>query len=66
MITDVKKIKEGTFMINESVVVSNLDFSDDEGVTYSLDYDENLIQEKEAFKLVDLFFSEVFENYLEK
>ena len=66
MITDVKKIKEGTFMINESVVVSNFDFSDDEGVTYSIDYDENLIQEKEAFKLVDLFFSGVFENYLEK
>jgi len=66
MITDVKKIKEGAFMINESVVVSNLDFTDDEGITYSLDYDENLIQEQEAFKLVDLFFNEVFENYLEK
>ena len=66
MITDVKKIKEGAFMINESVVVSNLDFTDDEGITYSLDYDENLIQEQEAFKLVDLFFNEVFKNYLEK
>ena len=66
MITDVKKIKEGAFMINESIVISNLDFTDDEGITYSLDYDENLIQEQEAFKLVDLFFNEVFENYLEK
>jgi hypothetical protein len=65
MISDVKKIKEGTFMINESVIVSNIDFSDDEGVIYSLDYDENLIQEQEAFKLVDLFFSEIFENYLQ-
>lgn len=57
MITTVNKIKEGMYILNESVVIHNFYF-EEEGLTYSIDYDETLITEQEAFKLCDEFIAE--------
>jgi len=54
MISDVQKLNTGRFLLNESVIISELDFQAD-GVNYKLDYDESMVTEKEASDIGDAF-----------
>lgn len=63
MIKEVVKLEEGKYKINDAVIVSNLDYEDD-GVTYTIDYDENMIEEDEAGKLVDEFINLAIKRFI--
>lgn len=65
MITTVNKIKEGMYVLNESVVIHNFDFEEDQ-ISYSIDYDENTMSEQEAFKLCDEFIGSALSSYIEE
>lgn len=54
MITSIKKIKEGKYVLNDSVIVSEFDFKNDH-VQYKIDYDENEVNEQHAQDLADEF-----------
>ena len=47
MIKEVKKMKEGRYLLNNSVIISDFDFGD-KGVSYKLDWDEQLVSEEDA------------------
>lgn len=61
MITEVVKLGEGKFKLNDAVVIHNLDF-DDEGVTFTIDYDENLLTESEAMEIAEEFINEAINS----
>jgi len=61
MLTSIKKIAEGRYMLNDSVIISELDYGTD-GVSYKIDYDEHLLTESEVNKLCDLFLEQVFDT----
>jgi hypothetical protein len=61
LITEVKKVSQGRYMINDAVVIYNLDFTD-LGVTYSIDWDEDMLSEDEAGALADAFINEAIEK----
>jgi len=65
MIHDVQKLNEGRFLINNSVVISEFEY-EDEGVSYKLDYDENITNESDAIKLCEEFINQSIENFLKK
>lgn len=54
MITSVKKLEDGKYMINEVLTVSNFNYEDSK-VVYRVDYDHNTITEDEAGELADEF-----------
>jgi len=53
------------FIVNESVIIYNLDVGDD-GITYSINWDEDLIDEKQAFKLADQFMQDTINGIKNK
>lgn len=65
MITEVKKIKEGEFLINESVKVYELDIIDT-GIEYSFDYDEKVLTEQEAQELSEEFINAAIQTAVAK
>ena len=54
MITNVMKIKEGKYLLNEKVIVSDFNFAD-EHVEYKIDYNEDEISPAEAQEIADTF-----------
>jgi len=65
MIHTIKKLPGEKFEINDALIVSNFDF-DDEGVSYSIDYDEKLITQLEAEELAHEFISEALNTFIKK
>lgn len=61
MITSVKKIKEGVYIINDAVIVSNITFSNNQ-VQYNMDFDNNLINNTDAGLLADSFIRDALVN----
>ena len=61
MIKEVKKVQRGKYILNDAVVVYNIDFNDF-GITYSVDWDENILEEAEAMAVAEAFFSEAVKN----
>lgn len=62
-IKEVVKVSQGKYKLNDSVVIYNMDFTD-LGITFSLDWDENMISEKEATDLCEAFIHEAIEKRL--
>lgn len=62
MIYSVTSPAEGEFLINDSVKVSNLKV-EDEGVTYTVDYNEEDLTEQEAIDMVEEMLMTAIENY---
>jgi hypothetical protein len=62
-ITEVVKVSQGRYKLNDAVVIYNLDFND-LGVTFSLDWDENMLSEQEATDLCEAFIHEAIEKRL--
>jgi len=56
MITGVVKLEEGKYKINDAIILSNLDFCED-GVSFKIDYDENMLTEEEANSISDEFIN---------
>lgn len=54
MITAVKKIKDGVYIINDAVVISDLSFSNKQ-VSYNINFDQTLITDEKATLLADSF-----------
>lgn len=54
MITNVMKIVEGKYLLNEKVIVSDFNF-EDEHVQYKIDYNEDEISPEEAQEIADTF-----------
>lgn len=61
MINDVRKLADGKYIINDSVVVRDITAEED-GFHYSLDYDDKLVTSDEANELGQEFFKEAFQN----
>lgn len=59
----IRKIKEGVYILNDSVVINNFNYEDDDGITYTINYDENIISEQEAFNLADRFIADAINNF---
>ena len=53
-ITKVKKIKNGIYMINDAVIISHIDFYNNQ-IQYNIDFDHNLIDNENAVLLADSF-----------
>lgn len=54
VITKITKIKNGMYMINDVVIVSHIDFYNNQ-VQYNIDFDHTLIDNKNAKLLADSF-----------
>jgi hypothetical protein len=65
MITKVEMLSEGVFKLNGAIIVSNFDFAD-EGVSYSIDYNEDIVTEYEANEIAETFIREALENAITK
>lgn len=57
MITSIKKIKDGLYILNDAVAVSNITFSKNQ-VKFNIDFDVDLITNEEATLLADSFIRE--------
>lgn len=65
MIYDVKRLSKRDFLINDSIKVNNLQF-EEEGISYTLDFNENDITESEAKDLVEDFLLDVIKKHISK
>ena len=61
MIHSVKKVAEGRYVLNDSLILHDIDYGD-EGLTYNFSYDEKVITEKESQLIIEEFLSEAFNN----
>jgi len=61
MINSIKKISEGKYVLNGSVLIYNFDYADD-GLSYSIDFDEENISKDQAEELSKEFISEALES----
>ena len=63
----VKKIKEGIYMLNDVLQVSefSIDETDESGIFCKMDFNETEISEEDANELVDNFIGEALNNIIE-
>ena len=54
MITSIKKIKDGVYIINDAVAISRITFSKNQ-VIYNIDFDHDLVSNEVATELADSF-----------
>lgn len=64
----VKKIKDGVYMLNDVLQVSEFNFDDvdESGIFCKMDFNESEITENDANALVDEFIGEALRNIIEK
>lgn len=65
-VENVIKVDEGVFRINDCVQISNLSFHEDGRFLADLEYDETVITEEDAEKLVNDFIVEAIQDSLEQ
>jgi hypothetical protein len=63
MITSIKKVSEGTYVLNDSLSISNFDFGDD-GVSYDINFDDKLLTEDEAALICEEFIMKALTNLI--
>lgn len=57
MVNDVKKVKNGMYLVNKYVLISNIqDVGDD--ITYDMKFNEKEISEEEAIQVADTFIKQ--------
>jgi hypothetical protein len=64
MIQSVDKLKEGTYIINDKIVISDIDWYNSDDISYNISYDENTMTAEEAKKITDEFILESLKNIL--
>ena len=61
LITEVKKLKNNEYLMNDSVIMSNLAVTDGEA-SFDVSYDPEMVTEKEAIQLCEEFLTKAAEN----
>lgn len=63
MIETVKQVDEGTYLINNSVKMSNIEMDGTE-IVYDIDFDEKMVAEDESIKLCEEFLKKAVDEFV--
>jgi len=56
-----QKINEGRFLLNNTVILSDLKYTEN-GVSYNMSYDEDIITKRESGEMVNYFMDKILND----
>lgn len=61
MINSIKKIASNKYILNDDIVIYNIDYEND-GIVYSVDFDDNKLNESQATAVCEEFITEAIKQ----